>query len=87
MASEWRYVDSSSIQTLLSVPELNRFSLTAKIAVRVADYTAGREFRPALKNFIKLQNYLIIRFVSYYLLRKTLNYERALFLFNYSEFK
>lgn len=42
--------DSSSIQTILSVPELNRFSLAVSLTVRVADYTAGREFRPALKN-------------------------------------
>ena len=36
---------SSSIQTLLSVPELHRFSACA-----LADCTAGGEFRPALKN-------------------------------------
>jgi hypothetical protein len=37
----------SSIQTLLSVPEFNRFS---PVLPGVADYTAGRELHPALKN-------------------------------------
>ena len=36
---------SSSIQTVLSVPELHRFSACA-----LADFTAGGELRPALKN-------------------------------------
>ena len=35
---------SSSIQTLLSVPESNRIC-----ALALADFTAGREFHPALK--------------------------------------
>ena len=40
---------SSSIQTVLSVSELHRFS-----AYALADFTAGREFHPALKIYMKL---------------------------------
>ena len=40
---------SSSIQTVLSVSELHRFSACA-----LADFTAGREFHPALKIHMKL---------------------------------
>ena len=36
---------SSSIQTILSVPESHRFGAHA-----LADFTAGGELRPALKN-------------------------------------
>ena len=43
-------VSSSSIQTILSVPELHRFGAEA-----LADYTAGGEFRPALKNPYELK--------------------------------
>ena len=37
-------ITSSSIQTLLSVSELHRIC-----AIALADFTAGREFHPALK--------------------------------------
>ena len=40
---------SSSIQTVLSVPESHRFGAEA-----LADFTAGREFHPALKMLIQL---------------------------------
>ncbi len=44
---------SSSIQTVLSVPESHRVSLDPKIAARGLErlraFTAGREFHPALK--------------------------------------
>ena len=42
-AKSW--LQSSSIQTILSVPESNRFSTFV-----LADYTAGRELHPALKS-------------------------------------
>ncbi len=41
---------SSSILTIQSVPELHRFSQMCFSAIRVADFTADREFHPALKN-------------------------------------
>ena len=46
-AQKWerKPVSSSSIQTLLSVPELHRFG-----AFALADFTAGGESHPALKN-------------------------------------
>ena len=37
---------SSSIQTILSVSELHRFNANA-----LADFTAGRESHPALRNY------------------------------------
>ena len=40
---------ASTIQTLLSVSELHRFCANA-----LADFTAGREFHPALKKLIEL---------------------------------
>jgi len=40
---------ASSIQTVLSVLELHQFNAGA-----LADYTAGREFHPALKTVIQL---------------------------------
>jgi hypothetical protein len=44
------YDHSSSILTLQSVPEFHRFSQMCLSAIQVADYTADREFHPALKN-------------------------------------
>ena len=43
---EYLHKISSSIQTLLSVSESHRFC-----AVALADFTAGREFHPALKMY------------------------------------
>ena len=51
-------VSSSSIQTILSVPESNRFCAKA-----LADYTAGGELHPALKNPYELA-YRIARMVG-----------------------
>ena len=49
-------LNTSSIQTLLSVPELHRFGL-----LQLADYTAGRDLHPALK--IQIQYVFVM--VSY----------------------
>lgn len=51
MLNERSHDHSSSILTLQSVPEFHRFSQMYLSAIQVADYTADREFHPALKNF------------------------------------
>ena len=52
---------SSLIQTILSVPELHRFSHLTW----VADYTAGGELRPAPKNpYLFFLNYIALAFVA-----------------------
>ncbi len=44
---------SSSIQTILSASDFHRISRRL-LHLRVAGYTAGRDFHPALKNLFNL---------------------------------